>query len=84
MPPEEITIAEVLEQNGYVTAMIGKWHLSANKKSERKLQEQTGPVAQGFDVVDSNPPNHKDKRVSAMTDRVIEFISDNRERPFFL
>lgn len=84
MPPEEITIAEALTDNGYVTAMIGKWHLNANKKSSRKLQQQTAPEVQGFDVLDSNPPNRKDKRVSAMTDRAIEFIADNRQRPFFL
>ena len=27
MPPEETTIAEVLQANGYYTAHIGKWHL---------------------------------------------------------
>lgn len=84
MPPEEITIAEALRQNGYLTAMIGKWHLNAKNNFANTLQEQTSPEAQGFQVLDSNPPNRSDKRVSAMTDRAIEFITDNAERPFFL
>lgn len=41
MNPDEITIAELLEDNGYRTALFGKWHLGA------KLEH--GPNAFGFD-----------------------------------
>lgn len=41
LPPEEITIAELLAARGYRSAMIGKWHLG----SGRALWPQT----QGFD-----------------------------------
>ena len=41
MPSEEITIAEVLKDEGYYTAHIGKWHLGQKKGSH--------PIDQGFD-----------------------------------
>jgi arylsulfatase A len=41
LPPSEITLAEVLKQNGYATAHIGKWHLG--------IHEGSRPLDQGFD-----------------------------------
>lgn len=60
LPPEEITIAEVLKSNGYSTAAIGKWHLGH--------LPQFMPQKQGFDYFyglpysnDMSPigPNHE-------------------------
>lgn len=41
LPPEHRTIAEMLKEQGYATAVIGKWHLGSGNGSE--------PNAQGFD-----------------------------------
>lgn len=41
LPPEEITIAELLKQKNYATALIGKWHLGRQKGYL--------PLDQGFD-----------------------------------
>lgn len=41
MPTEQVTMAEMLKDNGYYTALIGKWHLGHD---EDKL-----PNGQGFD-----------------------------------
>ena len=41
MPSEQITIAEVLKDEGYYTAHIGKWHLGQ--------MEGSHPIDQGFD-----------------------------------
>ncbi|MEL6968537.1 MAG: sulfatase [Bacteroidota bacterium] len=41
LPPEELTIAEVLQPAGYATACIGKWHLGHN--------DGYLPTDQGFD-----------------------------------
>ncbi|GAA4807760.1 sulfatase [Olivibacter ginsenosidimutans] len=42
LPDEEVTLAEVLHNAGYRTAMIGKWHLGDK-------QDYHYPTAQGFD-----------------------------------
>lgn len=42
LPDQEVTLAEVLKQAGYNTAMIGKWHLGDDQPFHH-------PTAQGFD-----------------------------------
>ncbi len=42
LPQEEITLAEILQEAGYRTGLIGKWHLGA--------REGHGPLDQGFDT----------------------------------
>ena len=41
LPPEQVTIAEMLKKAGYRTAIFGKWHLGHDKEHD--------PNAQGFD-----------------------------------
>ena len=42
MPLSEVTIAEVLKENGYQTGLFGKWHLGGALEN--------GPLEQGFDT----------------------------------
>ena len=42
LTPEQVTIPEVLKQEGYQTGMVGKWHLGKNPKAD-------GPIQRGFD-----------------------------------
>ncbi len=42
LPPEEVTLAELLKQKGYATGAFGKWHLGH--------LPQYLPTAQGFDT----------------------------------
>jgi arylsulfatase A-like enzyme len=94
LPLEEVTIAERLRQLGYVTALIGKWHLGDPPHSYGY------PANQGFDLTvggtsgASHLPPHGPLLLNLpgpegfLTDRLtvaaVNFIEDNRDRPFFL
>ncbi len=56
LPPEEITIAEMLKPRGYATAIVGKWHLGQLR--------QFLPMNQGFDYWFGLPYSH-DMRMTA-------------------
>lgn len=46
MPLEDVTLAEALQEAGYTTAHMGKWHLQAHGEKGREHY----PEANGFDV----------------------------------
>lgn len=95
LSPDAVTIAELLEDAGYATASVGKWHLGDDP--------ETGPNSQGFELnaggyhlghprsyfspysnpalPDGPPGEYLGDR---LTDEAVEFIGANREQPFFL
>ena len=53
LPLSELTIAEVLKDNGYTTGFFGKWHLAgagAVSTQDGMVAAQYHPEHQGFDV----------------------------------
>lgn len=90
----EVTIAEVLKQAGYRTAIVGKWHLGRFGKYS--------PLTHGFDeffgfrdgmIDDYHDPHleHNGKSVrtagyisDVLTDAALRFVENNRGTPFFL
>jgi len=81
LPLEETTLAEVLKKAGYATGCFGKWHLGG---------QGFGPKEQGFDVYFAGQANTKPsageggKGEYELTAKAEEFITANRDRPFFL
>lgn len=102
MPREEVTLAEMLKTEGYVTCHLGKWHLGG---------EGFEPQDQGFDInvggghtgltfnyfdpyykegleeyrVPNIEPREKGEYLTdRLTGEAVQFIRNNRDRPFFL
>jgi len=94
MPLEEYTIAEALNDAGYLTAHIGKWHLG---------HEDYWPEHQGFDIniggghhpgppsffspykIQTLPDGPQHEYITdRCTDEAVKFLEDHKDRPFFL
>jgi arylsulfatase A len=98
LPLEEVTLAEVLKQQGYATGHVGKWHLGGPKYY---------PEHQGFDVnvagtAAGSPPSYfapyanngrslplpgsrpGEYLTDRLTDEALGFIEDHQRQPFFL
>lgn len=82
LPEENHTIANMLRDAGYMTAISGKWHVGA-ADAEAKREKY------GFHFVgqaEERPWNEidKDKASPAQTMEVLKFIKQNRNHPFFV
>lgn len=95
LPTSEITLADLLKQQGYATFAIGKWHLGH--------RPEFWPTKRGFDHYfgipysnDMHPVRlYEDETIveypvvqatltRRYTERALAFIRSNKERPFFL
>lgn len=95
----EVTVAELLREQGYRTGYIGKWHLDGGPRLPGFVPP--GPRRQGFDFWAANECSHahfdtqyfrdtdqpiavKKFEAEAWTDVAIKFLRESRGRPFFL
>ncbi|MDO8541202.1 MAG: sulfatase [Opitutaceae bacterium] len=98
MPASEVTLAELLKQQGYATAGVGKWDISNRAAIEERM-----PNAKGFDFYYGTLGANDSGRVALhenntavgetrdlagltriYTDKAIAFLQANKEKPFFL
>jgi len=88
LPQEEVTIAEMLKTNGYVTGHFGKWHLNVDKNY---VAGRVGdPGSQGFDAVlntekpeETDDPNKDAHKTKLITQNTLSFIEKNKDSSFF-
>ncbi|MEM6333404.1 MAG: sulfatase-like hydrolase/transferase [Planctomycetota bacterium] len=94
------TVAEQFRDAGYATGYIGKWHLSdsgdhgpvpADQRggyeywlAANALEHTSSDYRTRLWDADNQPHDLPGYRVDALTDAAIRFISEPRDRPFFL
>ena len=95
LPASEITLAQVFQQAGYATGMVGKWHLGHRRPEQM-------PTGRGFDeylgILYSNDmrpvqlmngsqvmeyPLVQATLTRRYTERALSFIERNQAKPFF-
>lgn len=95
MAQSEVTIAESLQTAGYVSALIGKWHLGHHREFlplQQGFDEFFGiaysndmsplPLLRGNDVI--APDIDQSQLTKTLTQEANDFIERNKEAPFFL
>lgn len=83
------TIANVLQGAGYITAMIGKWHMGGDSKPRPGFDYWYAMPGQGSYTDPDFNDNGKLRTVRGyntdiITDKAIEFVKDHRKKPFYL
>lgn len=92
---EEVTLAQLLKASGYATGMVGKWHLGHQKNAlptHRGFDEYFGipysndmrPVKLFEGDVEVEYPVTQATLTKRYTERAIQFVNKNKDRPFFL
>jgi len=106
LAPQEVTIAESLKQQGYATAIVGKWHLGdqlaflptrqgfdsffgipySDDMTARTWRDGSQwpplPLMENEQVIEA--PCDRNGLTRRYTERAIEWIEQQQDRPFFL
>ena len=82
------TIAKGLRSAGYTTGIFGKWHLTSNNDGSYRGLNPEAAHYYGFDFAppllsDKEFDEGADRGVMTLTNQALEFIEDNKNKPWF-
>lgn len=84
LPRDAYTIFEMLRDAGYATGMSGKWHVGEAYASEQLLKRHGMEYFHdyGLGYVGACRSDVADKKVTAITDDMLEFMEQKHGKPF--
>jgi len=90
IPPHNVFFPEYLQQRGYETGFIGKWHMGAESDEPRKGFDKwisfrgQGVYNDPLLNIDGRQVQHKGYITDILTGYAVDFIKQKRDKPFFL
>jgi N-acetylgalactosamine-6-sulfatase len=100
LPAEELTIARLLRDAGYETAILGKWHLGYERKflpDRHGFDRSFGPLGGAVDYFhhcepdgapmlreNGEPVRREGYLTDLLADEAVRFLERPRSKPFFL
>jgi len=89
LPRNTYTLPKALQENGYTTALLGKWHLTHNENGYYTYLFDSAKHYYGFDYVNpmTDPTEYQsygDKGVNFLTGEAIRFMEKHTAEPFFI
>ncbi|MEX0685151.1 MAG: sulfatase [Balneolales bacterium] len=90
LPIDQKVLPQLLKENGYATALFGKWHLSPDRRFGEPGRFFDA-MHRGFDEVlhNAKPPADHDPfddphHVEDITQHSLDFLERNQDKPFFM
>lgn len=96
LPSKEVTLAQLITRQGYTSGIVGKWHLGTGDSISplkrgfgyERLIGKNGLDYYNYSITSAGKTVFEDDGKNYLTDKLtdygLEFIEENKSKPFFL